>query len=68
MAHTCTPGYSDLVLGGQVPRLHHDQFDSKSKTLKEVLGSIESQVPIFGHFHGGLSGTYYWGIASRICL
>ena len=37
----------DLVLGGQVPRLSHGQFDSLAKTLKGVLWAIECWVAFF---------------------
>ena len=40
----------------------------KSKRLRWVLWAVESGVPLFWHFDEGLKCTYYWDIASRICL
>ena len=62
-----TPGYSNLVLGGEVPRLNHGPIFFPIQTLRGVLQAVKSWVPLFWHFHKGFKCTYYWGIAPRIC-
>ena len=48
------PGYSDLILGGEVSRLSHGQICFPIQNTYGVLRAVESWVPLFWHFHEGI--------------
>ena len=53
-----TPGYSDLILGGKVPRLNHGPICFPIQNISGMLQAVESPVPLFIWFKFTLKPPY----------